>query len=94
MSGTLTEEKTESQTALSTPWQVVVLDDPVNLMAYVVLVFRKVFGFATPKATRHMLEVHEKGRSILWQGAREQAELYVQLLQQWQLTTKLERSNA
>ena len=71
-------------------WQVVVLNDPVNLMSYVVMVFKKVFGFSNEEARKHMLEVHELGRSVLWSGAREQAETYVHLLQAWQLQAKLE----
>ena len=72
------------------PWRVVVLNDPVNSMSYVVLVFRKVFGFSEPVARKHMLEVHEQGRSIVWSGLREQAELYAFALQQWHLTAILE----
>lgn len=73
------------------PWLVVVHDDPVNLMSYVVLVFRRVFGYDEIKARRHMLEVHEKGRSVLWSGGREQAESYVHELHKWQLRSSLER---
>lgn len=72
-------------------WRVVVMDDPVNLMSYVVLVFKKVFGFDEAKARHHMLEVHERGRSVVWSGLREQAEHYVFVLQRWHLTAMLER---
>jgi len=81
----------ETELALEGLWRVVVLNDPVNLMSYVVLVFRKIFGFDEPKARRHMLEVHEQGRSVVWTGVREKAEAYVFTLQQWQLTAILER---
>ena len=50
----------ETELALEGQWHVVVLNDPVNLMSYVVLVFRRVFGFDEPTARRHMLEVHEQ----------------------------------
>jgi ATP-dependent Clp protease adaptor protein ClpS len=79
----------ETELALEGPWHVVVLNDPVNLMSYVVLVFRRVFGFDEPTARRHMLEVHEQGRSVVWTGVREKAEAYVFTLQQWQLTAIL-----
>ena len=75
-------------------WRVVVLNDPVNLMSYVVLVFKKVFGFDEPTARRHMLEVHEQGRSVVWSGVREKAEAYAFTLQQWHLTTVLELDQA
>lgn len=81
---TLTELKLEGL------WKVVVLNDPVNLMSYVVMVFRKVLGFDETKARKHMLEVHEQGRSVVWSGLREQAEAYSHTLQQWHLTTVLE----
>lgn len=85
-------EVERAQTALSPqgPWRVVVLNDPVNSMSYVVLVFRKVFGFSEAVARKHMLEVHEQGRSVVWSGLREQAELYAFALQQWHLTAILE----
>ena len=70
----LLDEKTELDQRLATPWKVIVLNDPVNLMNYVVMVFKKVFGYSDIKATKHMMEVHENGKSILWVGEREQAE--------------------
>lgn len=83
-------EQTRTALAPQGPWRVVVLNDPVNTMSYVVLVFRKVFGFSEPVARKHMLEVHEQGRSVVWSGLREQAELYAFALQQWHLTAILE----
>ena len=72
-------------------WKVVVLDDPVNLMSYVVLVFRKILGFDEATARKHMLEVHEAGRSVVWAGQREKAEAYVYSLHEWHLSAVLER---
>ena len=56
-------------------WDVVVWDDPVNLMSYVVWVFRSLFGYDETKATRLMLQVHNDGRSVVDSGPREQAEM-------------------
>ena len=44
-------------------------------------------------ATKHMREVHEKGRSIVWSGSRERAETYAYQLQHWRLQTILERDD-
>ncbi|MFV0338928.1 MAG: ATP-dependent Clp protease adapter ClpS [Chthoniobacterales bacterium] len=88
----LLEESTDSLRDM--PWQVIVHNDPVNLMSYVVMVFRKIFNFSKEKATHHMLEVHEKGRSILWVGNREQAELYVQQLHSYLLLAILEQAKS
>ena len=85
------EKKTETEEGLDLPWQVVVHNDPVNLMTYVTMVFQRVFGFPREKAERHMLEVHQKGRSILWSGVRERAELYVQQLHGYLLLATLEK---
>jgi ATP-dependent Clp protease adaptor protein ClpS len=87
---TLPQPETNAAAALGGVWRVVVLNDPVNLMSYVVVVFRKVLGFDEATARRHMLEVHELGRSIVWSGLRERAEHYAFLLQQWHLNTTLE----
>jgi ATP-dependent Clp protease adaptor protein ClpS len=93
LSSPLLEEKTELDERLGTPWKVIVLNDPVNLMNYVVMVFRKVFGFNETKATKHMMEVHELGKSVVWVGEREQAESYAYQLQRWRLQTVLEKDD-
>jgi ATP-dependent Clp protease adaptor protein ClpS len=83
----------ESKVALETPWNVVVHNDPVNLMSYVTMVFQRVFGYSKPKAQKHMLEVHHQGRSIVWTGVRERAELYVQQLHGYLLLATLEKTD-
>ncbi len=91
MPGILAEPETAEEEALDLPWNVVVHNDPVNLTSYVTQVFQKVFEYPRERAERHMLEVHRQGRSILWTGARERAELYVQQLHAWLLLATLER---
>ena len=85
------DEAISSAEDLDVPWQVVVHNDPVNLMSYVTMVFQKVFGFTRDKAEKHMLEVHQQGRSILWSGVRERGELYVQQLHGYLLLATIER---
>jgi ATP-dependent Clp protease adaptor protein ClpS len=87
------EQETRTAEELDLPWQVVVHNDPVNLMTYVTMVFQKVFGLPREKAERHMLEVHQQGRSVLWSGMRERAELYVQQLHGHLLLATLERTS-
>lgn len=86
-----TRSKTKSREALDQPWKVVVYDDPVNLMEYVTKVFQKVFGYSRAKAEGMMREVHEAKRSVVWTGAREKAEHYVQQLHGFQLHAGLEK---
>jgi ATP-dependent Clp protease adaptor protein ClpS len=90
----LPEKQTKPVLALESQWRVVMLDDPVSLKAYVVFVLRRVFGFDETRAARHMTEAHEKGRSVLWVGSREQAEAYVFSLQEWHLSAVLEKDEA
>ena len=89
----LIKQTSKEEISLEPLWRVIVLNDPVNLMNYVVMVFRKVLGFDAAVATKHMLEVHEKGRSIVWSGNREQAESYAFQLQHWRLQTILQKDD-
>ena len=73
------------------PWKVIVYDDDVNTMDFVVAVFQQLFGFALEEATRKMLEVHLGGRSIVMVGPLEECEYYVERLGACGLTTGLER---
>lgn len=91
MPDTTVIEKPETDTSLDVPWNVVVHNDPVNLMNYVTRVFMKVFGYTRQRAEKHMMEVHQRGRSIVWSGMREPAETYVQQLHGFLLLATLEK---
>jgi ATP-dependent Clp protease adaptor protein ClpS len=93
MPGTTVEKQSKTEDSLDVPWNVVVHNDPVNLMSYVTMVLRRVFGFSKEKAERHMLEVHRNGRSIVWSGLREPAEAYVQQLHGYLLLATVEKSS-
>ena len=56
------------------PWIVIVWNDPVNLMSYVVLVLQKLFGYSREKATTLMLQVHHDGKAMVSDGTREKCE--------------------
>ena len=84
--------KTRPKEAADHPWQVVVLDDPVNLMEYVSRVLIRIFGFSREKADRLMMAVHQQGRAVVWSGDREKAEMYVNQLHEAQLHATLEKA--
>ena len=90
MADTLTQ--TRGSTELAVPWNVIVHDDPVNLMGYVTFVLMKIFGYDEKKATVLMMQVHQLGKSVVWTGEREKAEFYTQQLQAYQLKTTLEKA--
>jgi ATP-dependent Clp protease adaptor protein ClpS len=85
-------ETTKLAEAFEKGWKVIVWNDHINLMAYVVYVFQKVLGFDETKARKHMLEVHNLGKSCVAVETREKAELYWQKLQHFGLKTTLERA--
>ena len=86
----ITETETDSE--LDQPWNVVVYDDPVNLMGFVTMILRRIFGYSEEKATALMLEVHQAGKSVVWTGNREKAEFYVQQLQSHQLLAAMKKN--
>jgi len=72
------EEPTSDEVAVpDRPWVVIVWNDPINLMSYVTYVFQKLFGYSRAKATKLMLDVHQKGKAVVSSGSRERAELDV-----------------
>ncbi|GAB3390007.1 ATP-dependent Clp protease adapter ClpS [Humibacter soli] len=95
-----TIERTEEEVdltprhSLDTPWRAIVWNDPVNLMSYVVYVFRSYFGFSQEKATRLMLQVHNDGRAIVATGSREAMEAHVTAMHGFGLTATVDRIDA
>jgi ATP-dependent Clp protease adaptor protein ClpS len=83
----VTDERSED----AKDWLVVVWDDPVNLMTYVTLVLRRVFGYPRERAEELMLRVHNEGRAVVAEEPREQAELHVAQLHGYGLQATLER---
>jgi ATP-dependent Clp protease adaptor protein ClpS len=90
--GVIHIEDTATKEELATPWNVIVHNDPINLMNYVTMVLMRVFGYPRAKAKKMMLEVHNQGRSLVWSGGREQAEHYVHQLHGYQLLATMEKS--
>ncbi|NNN03023.1 MAG: ATP-dependent Clp protease adapter ClpS, partial [Acidimicrobiaceae bacterium] len=52
--------------------------------------FKRVFGYSDNKATQLMLEVHHRGRSVVWSGTRSRAERYCAQLQAAGLVASVE----
>ena len=96
------EERTETAEQSSTavlvapdiPWNLVVWNDPVNLMSYVSFVFQSYFGYPEAKANKLMLEVHRKGRSIVAHGAKEQVEQHAVAMHGYGLWATVEKASS
>lgn len=82
----------EDQLQLGAPWRTIVWNDPVNLMSYVVYVFRTYFGFPEERATQLMLAVHHEGKAVVAQGTREEMERHVQAMHEYGLWATLDRA--
>ena len=93
MPNPIQQNKNQIEVQKDLPWSVLVLDDPVNLMDYVTMVLKRVFGYDEQRANALMMEVHTRGRSVVWTGAREKAEFYVQQLHSWQLKSTMEKAS-
>jgi ATP-dependent Clp protease adaptor protein ClpS len=82
------EEKLKE--AFARGWAVIVWNDPVNLMDYVVFVFKSVLKMNEKDASRHMWEVHQNGKSVVAQETREKSELIVHRLRGFGLNATME----
>ncbi|MCS6865028.1 MAG: ATP-dependent Clp protease adaptor ClpS [Gemmataceae bacterium] len=69
------EEQTQTRTRRQPPYAVILHNDDTNTMDFVVVVLRKVFGYAVEKCIQLMLEAHTRGRAVVWIGPLEVAEL-------------------
>jgi ATP-dependent Clp protease adaptor protein ClpS len=84
------EEKLKD--AFARGWSILVWNDPINLMDYVVYVFKTVLKMNEQDASRHMWEVHQQGKSIVARETREKAELLVHRLRGFGLNATLEQA--
>jgi ATP-dependent Clp protease adaptor protein ClpS len=71
----LPDEATDTKTRRQPPYAVILHNDDINTMDFVVSVLRKVFGYEVEKCVELMIEAHEKGRAVVWVGPLEVAEL-------------------
>lgn len=85
------DPQTADESATDRPWLVIVWDDPVNLISYVVFVLQKLFGYSREKAKTLTLQVHHEGKAVVAAGTREQAEADVTRLHAHGLWATLER---
>ncbi len=72
---TLPTEETDTRTQRQPPHAVILHNDDVNTMDFVIAVLRVVFGYTVEKCFELMIEAHEKGRCVVWVGPLEVAEL-------------------
>lgn len=79
------EEIVDVTVAPLEPWQLLVWNDPVNLMSYVARVFRTYFGYSAERANQLMLTVHHDGHAVVSTGPREAMEAHAQAMHDYGL---------
>ena len=72
---TVPEAREETKVKRQPPYHVILENDNHHSMEFVVEVLLKVFGYEIEKCVQLMLQAHETGRSVVWTGPREVAEL-------------------
>ena len=77
--------------AFARGWAVIVWNDPINLMDYVVFVFKSVLKMNEQDASRHMYEVHQQGKSVVARETKEKSELILHRLRAFGLNTTLQQ---
>ncbi|MDO5751881.1 ATP-dependent Clp protease adapter ClpS [Arthrobacter sp.] len=75
------------------PWELIVWNDPVNLMSYVSYVFQSYFGYSETKAAKLMMEVHTLGRSAVAHGTKEKMEAHVVAMHGFGLWATVQKGN-
>jgi ATP-dependent Clp protease adaptor protein ClpS len=75
------------------PWAVILHNDDVNSMDYVVrCLIKSVDGVSLERATEIMLEAHNQGRALVVTCPLERAELYRDRLASFSLTVTIEKA--
>ncbi|GHG44901.1 hypothetical protein GCM10012320_10330 [Sinomonas cellulolyticus] len=86
------QTEVRDEAAPLTPWNLVVWNDPVNLMSYVSYVFQSYFGYSETKADALMMQVHTEGRSIVSHGSKETVEQHAVAMHTFGLWATVERA--
>ncbi|EAQ77333.1 hypothetical protein DSM3645_04770 [Blastopirellula marina DSM 3645] len=72
-----TKTDARNQTKRQPPYVVILHNDDINTFDFVIETLRKVFGYELEKCLQLTINVHKQGRSAIWSGALEVAELKV-----------------
>lgn len=75
-----------------TPWQVVVSNDPVNLINVVCMIFMKILGLDEATAMKYTMTVHNEGRCAVYWGDKEDCQEKAKILMGFQLWTHIEKA--
>lgn len=89
------EERTENETrvAPNTPWNVILHNDPINTMDYVVMTLMYVLEKDQEQCEKYTMEVHNNGSAVVFTGEQEKAQKIATELQAAMLSATVEKDN-
>lgn len=61
-------EVVEADSAVETPWRVIVFDDDIHTFEEVILQLMKAIGCTPEKGYEHALTIHTEGKDCVYQG--------------------------
>ena len=70
-----TKPKEKTKTRRVPPYNVILLNDDHHTMDFVIEVLCKALGYTVERAYQLMMQAHTSGRTIVWTGPKEVAEL-------------------
>lgn len=88
---TITERHATISSETLSGWSVLLWNDDVHGMDYVVLALVRTIPLEVERAVEVMYEAHERGKAVAWSGAKEVAELYRDGLEGYGLTATISR---
>ena len=78
---TKAQPREETRTRLLPPYHVILENDDLHSMDFVIDVLCKVLGCPVEHADLLMMEAHNSGRAVIWTGPKEVAELKAEQVQ-------------
>ncbi len=70
-----TKPKEATKTRRVPPYNVILLNDDDHSMEFVIEVLGKALGYSVERSYQLMMQAHNTGRTIVWMGPKEVAEL-------------------
>jgi len=84
-----TEEKTEQEDSVETPWRLILFDDDIHTFDEVIHQLIKALGCSVEKAREMTFKVHNDGKALVYVGAFEECLKINSVLQEIQLITEI-----
>lgn len=87
--GVETEEQTEVEDSVDTPWRLILFDDDIHTFDEVIHQLIKALGCSVEKAKEMTFKVHNDGKALVYEGAFEECLKINSVLQEIQLITEI-----